>query len=420
MLISLIRKEIKEMLTRSALAYMVILALIFALTGQMISSSQESADDKPVVALVSRDGGIYGTMVTDVLEERAELAYTGSDPAAARQALESAGGIALLTIPESFTRDILAGQQAQVEILWLMRGAGIMDSLPQQVVQVLLDQAGLLISTHLIQQNTNLNAAVVLKPAYSFDTTEYKGKVMTGLTPGEIGNILGSQTMVVPIAVMMLILMASGSVISSMGMEKENRTLETLLTMPIRRSQIIVSKIVGSAVAGLAMGLVYMAGFYSYFSSLGSISADLPELGLAMGGLDYALVGLSVFAALMAALSLSIILGTFASNYRAAQTLTFPIIGLAMLPMMLTMFQDFDTMSLPMQALLFAIPFSHPMMAMKALMMDNYLLVVSGIAYSLAVTAGLVALAAWIFTSDRVVTGMVGRKFKMAGLFARR
>jgi len=68
MLISLIRKEIKEMLTRSALVYMVILALIFALTGQMITSSQESADDKPVVALVSLDSGIYGTMVTGLLE----------------------------------------------------------------------------------------------------------------------------------------------------------------------------------------------------------------------------------------------------------------------------------------------------------------------------------------------------------------
>ncbi len=420
MLNSLIRKEIKEMLTRSALAYMVILAFIFAFTGQMISSSQEAAADKPVVALVSLDSGIYGAMVTDVLEENAELAYTGNDAAAARRALESAGGTALLTIPEAFTRDILAGEQAQVEILWLMRGAGIMDSLPQQVVQMLLDRAGLLISTHLIEENSTLNAGVVLQPAYSFDTTEYKGKVMTGLTPGEIGSILGSQTMVVPIAVMMLILMASTSVISSMGMEKENRTLETLLTMPIRRSQIIASKIVGSAVAGLVMGLVYMAGFYSYFNSLGASAADLPELGLALGPMDYVLVGLSVFAALMAALSLSIILGTFASNYRAAQTLTFPIIGLALLPMMMTMFQDFDTMSLPLQVLLFAIPFSHPMMAMKALMMDNYLLVVSGIVYSLAVTAGLVAVAAWIFTSDRVVTGMTGRKFKLAGLFARR
>jgi ABC-2 type transport system permease protein len=420
MLNSLIRKEIKEMLTRSALVYMIILASIFALTGQMISSSQESAADKPVVALVSLDSGIYATMVTDVLAESAELAYTGNDPAAARQALESAGGTALLTIPQTFTRDILAGEQARVEILWLMRGAGIMDSLPQQVVQVLLDRAALLISTHLIEENSNLNATVVLQPAYSFDTTEYKGKVMTGLTPGEVSNILGSQTMVVPIAVMMLILMASTSVISSMGMEKENRTLETLLTMPIRRSQIIVSKIVGSAVAGLAMGLIYMAGFYSYFSSLGASAADLTGLGLALGALDYMLVGLSVFAALMAALSLSIILGTFASNYRAAQTLTFPIIGLAMLPMLLTMFQDFDTMSLPMRVLLFAIPFSHPMMAMKALMMDNYLLVVSGIAYSLAVTAVLVAVAAWIFTSDRVVTGMVRSKLKLSGLLARK
>jgi ABC-2 type transport system permease protein len=161
----------------------------------------------------------------------------------------------------------------------------------------------------------------------------------------------------------------------------------------------------------LIMGVIYMAGFYSYFNSLGGSTVSLQDMGLALNSLDYILIGLSVFTALLAALCLSIILGSFASNYRSAQTLTFPIIGLAMLPMMLTMFQDFDTMSMGMKLLIFLIPFSHPMMAMKALMMDNYPLVIGGITYSLGVTAVLVLIATWVFTTDRVVTGTASRKF---------
>jgi ABC-2 type transport system permease protein len=220
--------------------------------------------------------------------------------------------------------------------------------------------------------------------------------------------------MVIPIAIMMLVIMGSTSVISSMGMEKENRTLETLLSMPVRRSHIVLSKIIGSAVAGLALGLIYMIGFFNYFNSLSGSSGNLAALGLELGAGDYVLIGLTVFAALVAGLCLAIILGTFASSYRQAQSLTFPIIGLAMLPMMITMFMDFETMSPILKVVIFAIPFSHPMMAMKALMLDNYPLVISGILYSLAFTGVMVAITARIFTTDRVVVGSPRGKFKLS------
>jgi ABC-2 type transport system permease protein len=156
-----------------------------------------------------------------------------------------------------------------------------------------------------------------------------------------------------------------------------------------------------------------MAGFFNYFNSFSTSTVSLSSLGLALGAWDYVLIGLSVFASLMAALCMAIILGTFASSYRQAQTLTFPIIGLAMLPMMVTMFMDFDTMSPLMKVITFIIPFSHPMMAMKALMLDNYPLVISGILYCLAFTAVLVAVTVRIFNTDRVVTGSMPRKLKL-------
>ena len=92
-----------------------------------------------------------------------------------------------------------------------------------------------------------------------------------------------------------------------MGMEKENRTLETLLTMPVRRSDIIVAKIVARPV-GLLMGAIYMAGFANYFGSFGGGAIpSLAALGISLNVGDYALIALSVFAALMAGLCLAII-----------------------------------------------------------------------------------------------------------------
>ena len=137
---------------------------------------------------------------------------------------------------------------------------------------------------------------------------------------------------------------------------------------------------------------------------------NLADFGLALGMQDYLLVGISLFVALLAGLSLCIVLGTFAKNYRSAQALIFPIIALALISAFIVMFKDFDTIPAVLRILVFAIPFSHPMMAMRALMMDNYSLVIGGIAYTAVFTVIMVAVAVRIFNSDRLLTGSVQKK----------
>jgi len=419
MLITLIRKEIKEMLTRSTIIMVVVMAGIFSLMGSLISDIQDDmvtniADGTTIIAVENRDGGPYSSTFIASLSKGANVIYSGSSYEEAYATLAANEGVALITISQDFSLNISTGHQAEVAVLWLIQGAGIADTIPGAVIDLLLTTAGQEISRQLIASNGSFFPDIVLNPVIINNTTEFRGKTVDGLTPIEINNFINTRTMIIPIAIMMLIIMGSTSVISSMGMEKENRTLETLLSMPIHRSHIIMSKIIGSAVAGLALGLIYMVGFVNYFNSLGGFSENLAALELELGTGDYVLIGLTVFAALLAGLCLAIILGTFASSYRQAQSLTFPIIGLAMLPMMVTMFMDFATMPPILKVITFAIPFSHPMMAMKALMLDNYPLVLSGLAYSLVFTGVMVVIAVRIFTTDRVVIGSAPGKFKLA------
>jgi len=104
------------------------------------------------------------------------------------------------------------------------------------------------------------------------------------------------------------------------------------------------------------------------------------------------------------------LLGTFAKNYKSAQTLTFPITMLAMIPMFLTMFADFDTLPLALKGFLFAIPFSHPMMAPRALMFNDYLLVLGGIVYVTIFAIVTIAIVVWVFKTDRLLTGSTKKK----------
>ena len=412
MMFTLIKKEVKELLSKSALVFFAGMALIFIFMGNMVSSSIEESISMPLIAIVDEDASGLSAVMTSALEAGSEVVYLGSDAEEARAQLEEAGGAAIITVPENFGALIESGKQANVKVLWLMRGAGLTDSISTGSVTMLIQYGANAVSAVLVADYTPLDPQIVLSPVSYSNDTIFKGNLIEGASPDMVSGVLSMKTMFIPVVIMMLIVMGSSSVISSMGLEKENRTLETLLTLPVRRSHIIISKIVGSAVAGIVMGAIYMVGFASYFGSITATAGGLGDMGFTLNVLDYILIALSLFAALLAALCASIILGTFASNYRSAQTLTYPMIGLAMLAMLMTMMLDFNTLSLPLRIVVFLIPFSHPMIAMKELMVGNYLLVGAGIGYLVLITGLLVMIATRIFTSDRVVLGMSFKRKK--------
>jgi ABC-2 type transport system permease protein len=407
---NIIKKEFKELFVLSTLLPIVVIAIVYGSVGNMIGNVGESMEAKPVIGIVDMDNGDFSNIAMSVLTENAKVIYNGGDAEEGLQEVRKESGVALLVIPENFSQNIYANNPGEIEIYWIMRGAGMLDSISSGALEGLIQSVNQEISKNLIQGDNSLDPALVLNPTTRIDTTFFKGKEIEGLSPSQLSNMLNSQSIVIPIVVMMLIIMAGASVISSMGLEKENKTLETLLTLPVRRSHIVIGKMVGSALVGMIMAAIYMIGFSRYMTSFQSSNINLASFGLALGMPDYLLVGISLFVALLAGLSLCIVLGTFAKNYRSAQALIFPITALALISAFITMFKDFDTIPAVLRILVFAIPFSHPMMAMRALMLDNYPLVIGGIAYSAVFTVIMIAVAVRIFNSDRLLTGSVRKK----------
>jgi ABC-2 type transport system permease protein len=407
---NIVKKEFKELFVLSTILPIVVIAIVYGSAGNMIGNVQESIKEKPVIGIVDMDDGNFSGIAMSVLTENAKVVYNGSDAGEGLQEVRKENGVALLAIPENFSQNIYANHPGEIEIYWIMKGAGMMDSISSGAVEGLIQAVNQEISKTLIQQGSSSDPALVLAPTKRVETTFFKGKEIKGLSPSTLSNMLMSQSIVIPIVVMMLVIMAGASVISSMGLEKENKTLETLLTLPVRRSHIVIGKMVGSALVGLIMAAIYMLGFSRYMTSFQISDVNLADFGLALSMPDYLLVGISLFVALLAGLSLCIVLGTFAKNYRSAQALVFPITALALIPTFIIMLKDFDTIPAVLRILVFAIPFSHPMMAMRALMLDNYWLVIGGIAYTAVFMVVMVGVAVRIFNSDRLLTGSVRKK----------
>ncbi|MDH4268794.1 MAG: ABC transporter permease, partial [Dehalococcoidia bacterium] len=327
---NIIKKEFKELFVLSTLIPIVVIAIVYGSVGNMIGSVGETIKEKPVIGIVDMDDGNFSDIAMSVLTERAKVVYNDSDAEEGLEQVRKESGVALLVIPENFSQNIYANQPGEIEIYWIMKGAGMMDSISSGVGEGLIQAVNQEISKTLIQQDSSSDPALVLNPTTRVDTTFFKGKEIEGLSPSTLGNMLVSQSIVIPIVVMMLIIMAGASVISSMGLEKENKTLETLLTLPVRRSHIVIGKMVGSALVGMIMAAIYMIGFSRYMTSFQVSDINLADFGLALGMQDYLLIGISLFVALLAGLSLCIVLGTFAKNYRSAQALIFPITAVAL------------------------------------------------------------------------------------------
>jgi ABC-2 type transport system permease protein len=410
---NIIRKEIKELLTLATFLPIIVIALIFGTMGNSLQGIQEQVQTAPVIGVIAEDNGTFGVMASDILHTHAEVIYnstSGGDQQTGIATVEQKNGVALIVIPQDFTERIDHGQQGTLQVYWIMRGAGALDTISSSVLEGLIGYINTNISQTLIQGNTSVNATFILSPTQSVQTTYYKNREFTGISPNLIVSTLSTQSLLIPIVMMMIIIMAGGIVITSMALEKENKTLETLLTLPVKRTSIVAGKIVAAAVIGLLLAVIYMIGLSYYFAGLSFTGGvNLAAYGLVLTSEDFLWIGLSLFITLIAGLSLCMLLGTFAKNYKSAQTLTFPITMLALIPMFMTIFTDFDTLPLGLKILIFAIPFSHPMMAPRALLFQDYLLVIGGIVYVTLFALVTISIVVWVFKTDRLLTGSTAK-----------
>ncbi|HIG99926.1 MAG TPA: ABC transporter permease, partial [Thermoplasmata archaeon] len=386
----------------------------FATMGNSIQGIQEQSTAPPTIGVITEDNSTLGIAASTLLHTSAKTVYnstSASDLKTGIEAVTEHNGVAVIVIPKNFTERIIKGQQGTLQIYWIMKGAGLLDTISSSAVESLIAYINTNISKELITQNSSVNASFVLSPTKRIETTYFKDREFVGISPNTISGMLSSQSLLIPIVMMMIIIMAGSIVITSMALEKENKTLETLLTLPVKRTSIVSGKIIAAAFIGLILAVIYMVGMQFYFSGFQMTGGvNLASYGLALTSGDFIWIGVSLFLALIAGLSLCMLLGTFAKNYKSAQTLTFPITMLAMIPMFITMFADYETLPIAVKIFTFAIPFSHPMMAPRALLFHDYTLVIGGIVYIAVFALATISIVVWVFKTDRLLTGTT--KFK--------
>lgn len=409
-------KELKELVRDpKILLGMIVLPLImFPIIGGVMSYSIQSAQEqaqKATLLVIDNDEGYWAKMFIGNLTSMVTNVYvvnnTTIDKAVVLDLLSEHNTTQFIEIPNDFSAKIIAHQsnssiKASVNFYGVFSGSGLFESVGSSIIDNLVYA---------------FNRVAAPDTVYAEKSAIIKGEIVEGVDPSVLSGLMLSQSIALPITIMILLTYSMQIAATSVAMEKEEKTLETLLTLPMDRLAILMGKLSSSILVAGIGALAYMIGYnYMLGSFMVTIPAgmglDLASLGLVPSLFGYLLLGISLFVALLSALALAVIISAFVEDVRSAQSLIGYIYPFIFLPAFALMYLDVNTLPFALRIVLYAIPYSHPIIASRAVIMGDYWTAMGGIVYVTAFTLIVLYVASRLFATEKILTA----KLKFRGL----
>lgn len=411
----LVKKEIRELLTPQTIIPLLVAVLLFTLMGQVVGAEGERISAQQSISVLDLDETPASKAVPDVLEQsnlKVEL-YRDTGVTAVIETTKKARGTVVLVLPEGFERDLAASRLPQVEVYNILTGFSFA-RLQAGVTGVALNSINESLSDSALASIAPGADPKALKNPIKVKEHVIVGDKMAVTTLAEVTGFVMAQTTFIPIILFIVIILAATMIATAIATEKENKTLETLLSVPIRRTTLVLAKMFAAGMFALAAASVYLVSFRYYMESItggaltgagsAAMSQAIRELGLVLNPAGYTLLGISLFFSILCALVLAVTLGVFAEDVKSVQALITPLMIMVLVPYLLAMFLDINAVSPALRYIVFAIPFSHSFLAAPNLFFGDYRAVLYGIAYEIAFFAVFVYIAGRLFSSDKILT----------------
>jgi len=397
---TLLLKELKELIRdpKILLGFLIVPLIMFPVLGYVLNLSMQTAQEsalKATLLVLNHDSGQNSTEFMNFLNTTIRVYNVSVSTAQdAVPLLSNYNATGIVEIPADFSQNVSARKPVDVKFYTVFSSSGV------------FEQASSSIVTFLVQRYNRNVAPDVLLPENSVIV---KGNIVEGVDPSLLSSIVLSQTIGLPITMIILLTYSMQIAATSVAMEKEEKTLETLLTMPTDRFAILMGKLSSSIIVAGVGAVAYTFGFNYYISSLTSTlpvsgNVNLVALGLAPSLFGYLLLGISLFVTLLAALALAVILSAFAQDVRSAQSLVSYVYPFLFVPALALMYVDINVLPFALKAIFYAIPFSQPIIASKAVAMGDYLTAGLGIVYVTAFTLVIMYIASRLFATEKILT----------------
>jgi ABC-2 type transport system permease protein len=418
-LTSLVVKEVKELIRDPKILIGVILMpiIMFPVMGSAINISTASVQRAMITAsfaIYNEDSGVTTDTLLEYLYRNNTVITIEADGIQdALTKYQETNATTLLWIRDGYSENVSKGLRGELQVYANLKSLSIAETSSTDAIGSLLNYYGYILSivniNNLLEQAGAIGEASVVRSPLSVDYQSIiKGNVID-VAPSQIVSVIMSQSVMLPVMVMVMLMFAIQMAATSIAIEKEQKTLETLMTLPVSRLTILGGKLAGSIVVAVAGAIAYMIGFGYYMTSAFSFAPELTtmstqDLSIGLAPLGTLLLGVNIFVTLVSGLALAISLATFTDNVRSAQSLTGFLTIPIMLPAIILMFSDLSMLPKTIQILLLIIPYTHSITASKAAFLGNYALVLRSIGYITVFTVVVLYIAARIFSTERIIT----------------
>ena len=424
---NLLKKEIKELVTKQLVISLAFTVLLFNFIGQVSKKEFQKAVGVQTISALDQDGSPASQALLKGLESARFkiLDQSGKSKEEALETAKAGDSKLLLVIPEGFGSSLENFEPKTIETYSFMRTFSLIGARGQVVVQGVISALNEALSnSYIAEKLPGIDPQSLKRPVKSRDFVVVRDRTAEG-SANMVAGLISQQSLLIPVVLMMIVMYSSQMVISAVAMEKQNKTLETLLTVPIKRTSIITAKMLAAGLVGLISAGVYMFAFKGFMGGIGEEAARagaqaggeslMRQLGLYFDTTGYVILGLSLFLAILVALALAMILGVLAEDFRSAQNMIMPLMFMVMIPYFLSLFADINAVALPIKIFILAIPFSHPFLVSQNIYLGNYGMIAAGLAYMLIVFGVLVVFAARVFSTDKILTMKLRFGKKKAG-----
>lgn len=411
---NLLRKELSELMNKQMLLSLVVSFVIIVMLGTMMTTIMAGEiSDSGTLHIIDHDQTAFTQQIFDALTEKGYEIETGDDfgemVAAGwhEAALLPAGLTDALERQESCTVESYSYLQSTSTLSYTMGGT----SSAEAVTEVI----GELLSAQYYEGDT---LEFLHEPVTEMPYTYANGK-MVQASAFSVVSSLAMFDQVMPLILFLLVVLTAQTIITAIAAEKTDKTLETLLSAPVPRSQIIGAKMLAAVIVALTYAAVYGISFLlSMLLSVGGgdltssmdVGAAFTDVVLTRQAVQtlglqipvYGWIGVLGQLTLTLAISLtaSIILGALVEDAKNAQSASLPIMLCTMFPYILSMVSDIRNMEGVVKYLMLAIPFTHTFIATGCLRFHDYLLFWGGMAYQAVFLGVLVWLALRLYSSD--------------------
>ncbi|MBQ8296733.1 MAG: ABC transporter permease [Ruminococcus sp.] len=421
--INLLKKELSELINKQMILGLAVTMIILMFVGNMMESTiGEAVSESYSINICDRDDTeLTHTLLNELEASGASVKLCQAEGDDYSAILEENDIPSLVIIPEGFSDTLLTGgTSGQLISISAMDSAATMSNISNDNSGALALIEDRLTNILAIEAGISENQLALMDNPLVISEQTVVADNSAAISIDDVMNDVMMQNMILPIVVFVLIMMTSQMLISTISNEKIDKTLETLLSAPVSRTAVIAAKMLAAAAVALINAAVYMFGFSFFVSGATdsvteemnataagqfiSVDAALEQLGLTLGAVDYIFIGLQLFLTIMICLSVSLILGAMANDIKSSQNMTMPILMLAMVPYLISMLADINSLPMIFRVIVYAIPFTHTFSAMSNLMFGNTAVFFGGLAYQAVVFLLCMFFALKLFKSDKIFT----------------